>query len=91
MKNSFINSGLRNYFMVFGWFTEFSVCLLLCYVLPVGKVFNTRDLILPHFMLPAVIPCLFVFVFEEIRKWLIRHWPKDSVKYPSWFERNLMV
>jgi len=89
-KNSFLDIGLKNHVMIFGWCVEFMLCILFCYCLPLMTVFNTRDLILPHFMLPGVIPCLVVWFYDECRKYLVRNWPTDNIKYPNWFERNVM-
>ena len=89
-KNSFGDIGLRNFFMIFGWCSEFVLCLIVCYALPINYIFNTRDLILPHFMLPGIISCIICWVYDESRKYLIRNWPKDNPKYPNWFERNIM-
>ena len=83
-----MDQGLKNYFMVFGWATEFSLCLILAYVEPINTVFGTRDLILPHFMLPGVPAGILLLSYDEIRKYLIRNWPKTNVKQPNWFERN---
>ena len=87
-KISIKDQGLKNFFMVFGWATELTLCMLLAYVLPINTVFGTRDLILPHFMLPAIPAAILILTYDEVRKYLIRNWPKDSLKQPNWFERN---
>ena len=87
-KISLKDQGLRNFFMIFSWATEFVLCMVLAYVLPINTVFGTRDVILPHFMLPGVPAGIFLLFFDEIRKYLIRNYPKDSEKHPNWFERN---
>lgn len=88
-KISLKDQGLKNVLMLFGWVSEFSLCLLLGYIQPINNIFGTRDLILPHAFLPAV-PCGMMMVFwDECRKFLIRNWPTDDIKYPNWFERNV--
>jgi sodium/potassium-transporting ATPase subunit alpha len=87
-KISLKDQGLKNFFMIFGWSTEFLLCLCLAYIVPIMTVFGTRDLILPHFYLPAVFIGLLMMFYDETRKYLIRNWPTDNPKYPNWFERN---
>jgi sodium/potassium-transporting ATPase subunit alpha len=88
-KVSITQQGLKNFFMIFGWFSEFAICIGLAYILPINKVFGSRDLILPHFYLPCIPACCLMLIWDECRKFLIRHWPTDNVKYPNWFERNV--
>ena len=87
-KISLKDQGLDNLFMTFGWFTEMLLCYCLAYIIPINKVFGSRDLILPHFFLPSTLHGLMMWGFDEVRKYLIRNWPLDNIKYPNWFERN---
>ena len=87
-KISLKDQGLKNFFMTFGWVSEIALCFCLAYVLPINHVFGTRDLILPHFFLPGVPNALLMLVWDEVRKYLIRNWPTDDIKFPNWFERN---
>lgn len=87
-KISVKDQGLKNVFMIFGWLSEFCLCLFLAYLLPINHVFGTRDLILPHFILPAVPHGILLTLYDEIRKYLIRNYRKDTPKHPNWFERN---
>jgi len=88
-KISLKDQGLKNFFMIFGWATEFILCICLAYILPINTVFGTRDLILPHFFLPGVPHGLLLLAFDEIRKYFIRNWKTDNIKYPNWWERNI--
>jgi sodium/potassium-transporting ATPase subunit alpha len=88
-KISLKDQGLKNFFMIFGWISEFVVCICLAYILPINHVFGTRDLILPHFFLPGVPHGLLMLIWDEVRKYLIRNWPTDDLKFPNWFERNV--
>jgi sodium/potassium-transporting ATPase subunit alpha len=81
--------GLKNLFMVFGWASELALCFTLGYVLPINHVFGTRDLILPHFFMPAVPMGFVIVIWDETRKWFIRNWKQDDLRYPNWCERNL--
>lgn len=88
-KISLKDQGLKNYFMVFGWASEFVLCICLAYIEPINTVLGTRDLILPHFFLPAVPFGLLMLFYDELRKFLIRHYPSDDPKHANWFERNV--
>ena len=87
-KVSLKDHGMKNMFMMFGWCSEFSLCMLLAYCLPINHVFGTRDLILPHFFLPAAPHGLFILFWDECRKYLIRNWKKGDLRHANWFERN---
>lgn len=87
-KISLKDQGLRNYFMVFGWTSMFVLCMCLSYIEPINTVLGTRDLILPHFFLPAVPFGMLMLFYDECRKFLIRHYPTDNIKHANWFERN---
>lgn len=89
-KISLKDQGLKNVLMLFGWTSEFSLCLLLGYIQPINNIFGTRDLILPHAFLPGVPSGIMMVFWDECRKFLIRHWPTDDIKHPNWFERNVL-
>ena len=87
-KVSSKDHGMRNIFLLFGWCSEFALCFLLAYCLPIMHVFGTRDLILPHFFMPGVPHGVLMLFYDEVRKYLIRNWPKSDLKQQNWFERN---
>jgi sodium/potassium-transporting ATPase subunit alpha len=80
--------GLRNQFMIFAFSTEILITLLLAYSAGVNLVFGTRDCIFIHFGLQGLPYCIFMNIWDEIRKYLIRNAPRVSVNKPSWWERN---
>ena len=88
-KMSFVTQGLGNDFMILGWVVEFCLCFVLAYLRPINHVFGTRDVIFLHFGLYGLFYALMLVIYDEIRKYLIRHFPSSKNK-PNWFQRNAM-
>jgi hypothetical protein len=65
-----------NSFKLFAVMTTFVLCLLLAYIYPLMTGLNTRDLILEHFMWPAIPWTIMLMLYDEGRKALIRGFPK---------------
>lgn len=84
---SLANHGLRNTFTFFGWSTEFLLCIILCYCVPIMHVLGTRDLVLRHFFIPAIPMGFLMLIWDESRKYLARNLP-GTLKHPNWFARN---
>jgi sodium/potassium-transporting ATPase subunit alpha len=79
--------GLSNMFTYFGWATEFLLCIILSYCVPIMHVLGTRDLVLRHFFIPAIPMGFLMLIWDESRKYLARNLP-GTLKHPNWFARN---
>ena len=74
--------------------TFFHFCSFLCYVPGLGDVLGTRPIRFQHWF-PGMPFCLFIFFYDELRKYLMRTTSKkirdkDTKKmnnYPGWIER----
>lgn len=82
--------GLRNYFMIFGWFSMFLILYTLAYVTPLNTILGTRDVILQHCLIPGVPFSMMIVLMDEVRKYLIRNTKSSDPSKPNWFERNCM-
>jgi hypothetical protein len=80
---------MHNTFKLFSIMSTFALCLIIGYIYPIMKAFNTRDLILEHFMWPAAPWVVLIFIYDELRKALIRGFPRYGQKL-NWFERNVL-
>eukprot|EP01016_Furgasonia_blochmanni_P003928 TRINITY_DN11535_c0_g1_i1.p1 TRINITY_DN11535_c0_g1~~TRINITY_DN11535_c0_g1_i1.p1 ORF type:complete len:531 (-),score=133.27 TRINITY_DN11535_c0_g1_i1:120-1652(-) len=79
--------GNKNFVMIFGIASETVFTFILAYIYPIGTALGTRDVIFIHYGLAALPVSILLMVHDEIRKWLIRHWPAPKDR-PNWFERN---
>ena len=87
--------GMVNPVMNFGLLFETSLGCLLCYVPGLGDVLGTRPIRFQHWF-PGMPFCLFIFFYDEVRKYLMRSTStkvrdKDTKKMnnnPGWLERN---
>ncbi|RHY85242.1 hypothetical protein DYB37_001233, partial [Aphanomyces astaci] len=87
--------GLRNQVLMFGLGFEFLICALICYSSGFQSVFKTETIRLSHWF-PAMPFAMFLFVYDEMRKYILRSTSITTVdpqtgKYvriPGWVERN---
>eukprot|EP01017_Pseudomicrothorax_dubius_P004778 TRINITY_DN11050_c0_g1_i2.p1 TRINITY_DN11050_c0_g1~~TRINITY_DN11050_c0_g1_i2.p1 ORF type:complete len:230 (-),score=33.53 TRINITY_DN11050_c0_g1_i2:100-717(-) len=80
--------GLRNFFLIFAIFFEICLMLILAYCHPLNLVLGTRDVVWFHLGIFGFPHSIFMLVHDEIRKYLIRNFPKTDPGKPNWFERN---
>jgi sodium/potassium-transporting ATPase subunit alpha len=86
--------GMVNPVMNFGLLFETILGCFLCYVPGLGDVLGTRPIRFQHWF-PGMPFCLFIFFYDETRKYLMRTTSKkvrdkDTKKmnnYPGWLER----
>jgi hypothetical protein len=74
---------------------EFCLALILVYVPGVQFAIATRAIAIPHFMIPAGIFSVIIFLYDESRKMFVRRGmdrttgPNGTmIKYPGWIARN---
>lgn len=84
---SFFQQGMKNLVLNIGLLTEVGLCVLLCYVPFIQTAFNTRPLRFVHW-LPAIPFSLFIFTYDESRKFLIRLGDKTGNKIGVWLREN---
>lgn len=83
-KLSVFQQGLRNGFMNFGLVFETCLAILLVYTPPFNTVFGTRPIHFVHWF-PGVPWSLLIFIYDEIRKFLIRKEPNGWLdKFTYW-------
>lgn len=73
-KLSLFEQGMNNQFMNFGLLFETILGCALCYTRPFNTVFGTRPLHILHWF-PGVPWSILIFVYDEVRKLLIRRKP----------------
>eukprot|EP00028_Trichosphaerium_sp_Am-I-7-wt_P007722 CAMPEP_0168514466 /NCGR_PEP_ID=MMETSP0405-20121227/4128_1 /TAXON_ID=498012 /ORGANISM="Trichosphaerium sp, Strain Am-I-7 wt" /LENGTH=989 /DNA_ID=CAMNT_0008533601 /DNA_START=42 /DNA_END=3007 /DNA_ORIENTATION=- len=74
-KLSILQQGLfGNKVLLFGIFFETALALILVYVPFLNPVFQTRPLVFLH-LLPAIPFSILIFIYDEVRKLLIRKYP----------------
>jgi len=71
-KLSIVHQGMRNTFMNFSVIGEIAISLLLLYVPFMNLLFGTRPLEFWHFMVPAMPFAVWIFIFDEVRKYFVR-------------------
>ena len=86
----FYSQDLGNEMMILGWVIEIVLMFLLAYLRPLNHAFGTRDVIFFHFGIFGLFYACMMLVYDEIRKFLIRHFPSKHGK-PNWFERNTLL
>jgi hypothetical protein len=88
---------LDNKVMMVGVALEIIFAIFLSQIWVLIYLIGTRDNIFMHYGLPGLLFGLVQFTIDELRKWLIRNYPRDNYgdknrKYedckPNWFERN---
>jgi hypothetical protein len=93
--NSIAHQGMLNAFMNFGLVFETLLAALMCYIPVVNIGMQTRPIRATHW-LPAVPFSLWIFGYDEFRKWLMRKTTatKENTltgqveRDPGWVERN---
>lgn len=92
-SQSIITQPLSNPMMIFGWFFELLLCVLVCYLRPINVIFMSRDLNLFHFGFYGSFFSIFVLLYIETHKFLIRNWPKSKTEpnKPNWFELRTLL
>lgn len=80
---SFFQQGMKNLILNIGLMTEVALCALLCYVPFIQTAFNTRPLRFVHW-LPAVPFSIFIFTYDESRKFLVRLGDRTGNKIGVW-------
>jgi len=73
-KLSLFTQGLKNGFMNFGLVFETCLAILLVYTPPLNTIFGTRPIHFVHWF-TGVPWSLLIFIYDEIRKFLIRNEP----------------
>ncbi|KAH9116766.1 hypothetical protein AeMF1_009336 [Aphanomyces euteiches] len=89
------SQGLHNQVLMFGLGFEFLICALICYSSGFQTVFKTKTIRLNHWFI-AMPFAMFLFVYDEMRKYMIRSTSTvqvdpdsgKSVRTPGWVERN---
>ena len=90
---SIADQGMVNPLMNFGLLFETILGSMMCYFTPLGAALNTRPLRFTHWF-PGMPFCIFIFFYDETRKYLMRQTekdlPEDSTikKMGSWLKEN---
>jgi len=79
-KLSLLQQGLVNMFQNLSVLSEFGLALILCYAEFAHVVFNTRALVPWHFCVPGMPFAVYEFVFDELRKYLLRQGDPDAAR-----------
>ena len=92
-KLSISQQGMTNWFMNFGLVFETVLGAALCYIRFLALPLGTRDLQFDHFGLPALPYFIVIFVYDEVRKMIMRQARESNEKKgmldtPGWVERN---
>jgi len=74
--------------MLFGFFTEITITLVLNYIYPFNIVFSTRDLVYIHYGTPGMPFAVMMVIYDETKKYLLRNVKPVSEKKPNWIVRN---
>lgn len=84
---SFFQQGMSNLVLNIALFSEVALCAALCYIPPIQKAFGTRNLRFVHW-LPAIPFSIFIFVYDEFRKFFIRRGDAKGNKFGVWLREN---
>ncbi|PXF41383.1 Sodium/potassium-transporting ATPase subunit alpha-3 [Gracilariopsis chorda] len=84
---SFFKQGMKNWILNLGLLTEVALCALLCYVPFINTAFQTRSLRFVHW-LPAIPFSVFIFCYDELRKFGIRLGDDKGNKFGIWLRDN---
>jgi hypothetical protein len=91
---SIADQGMVNPLMNFGLLFETILGSLMCYFTPLGAALNTRPLRFTHWF-PGMPFCIFIFLYDECRKWLMRKTEKGEIdddntlkKVGAWLKEN---
>jgi len=86
-KASLIYSGLRNFTLNFGFMWIICVTIVITYAHGVNVGLNTRPLTFLHYAFPSVPFVIFISLFDEARKFLMRIMKRGQFGN-NWLERN---
>lgn len=81
---SLFQQGMRNWVLNIGLVEEVLLCAALCYIPFIQEAFGTRPLRFVHW-LPGLPFTLFIFVYDEIRKFFIRLGDRTGNRLGVWF------
>lgn len=84
---STIFAGYKNKITWAGIVVETLICVAICYIPPLHYAFGSRPLRFLHFGMAAVPFAMFLLIWDETRKYLIRNQHKEKGEQ-NWFERN---
>lgn len=84
---SLFHQGMTNWVLNVGLFTEVALVAALCYIPPIQTAFQTRNLRFVHW-LPAIPFSVFIFLYDEARKFLIRLGDRNGNKLGVWLREN---
>eukprot|EP00177_Eucheuma_denticulatum_P003015 GFKZ01005420.1.p1 GENE.GFKZ01005420.1~~GFKZ01005420.1.p1 ORF type:complete len:1174 (+),score=236.55 GFKZ01005420.1:425-3946(+) len=84
---SFFKQGMKNMVLNIGLVEEVLLCAALCYIPFIQTAFNTRPLRFVHW-LPAIPFSVFIFVYDELRKFGIRLGDRTGNKFGVWLREN---
>lgn len=84
---SLFQQGMRNMVLNIGLVEEVLLCAALCYIPFIQTAFGTRPLRLVHW-LPGLPFTLFIFVYDEIRKFFIRLGDNTGNRLGVWVREN---
>nr|CAH0110867.1 unnamed protein product [Daphnia galeata] len=83
-RNSLFQQGMRNHVLTFGLFFETAVACLLSYTPGMDNGLRMYPLKF-HWWLPAMPFAILIFVYDEIRKLIIRHHPGGWVEKETYY------
>jgi sodium/potassium-transporting ATPase subunit alpha len=83
-KNSIFQQGMKNYRMIFGIFFETALACLLAYTPGLNHGLRMYPLKF-NWWLPALPFSLAIFVYDEVRKYLIRRYPGGWVERETYY------
>jgi len=88
-RTSIFVLGFKNYYQLWGLMAETIFCILLAYIPGINDILGTRDIDFLMFGMAATPWALFMLIYDEIRKYLIRKRPKGGYREkPGWWYRN---
>ncbi|XP_064394340.1 sodium/potassium-transporting ATPase subunit alpha-3-like [Halichondria panicea] len=82
--NSIFQQGMKNYYLIFGLLSETCLAVFLAYCPVINGVFRLHGLRL-EWMCAAVGFSLMIFVYDELRKLIIRRYPGGWVEKETYF------
>lgn len=80
---SLFKQGMGNHVLNVSILSEIGICCLLSYVRPIGEVFSTEPLRFVHW-LPTIPFAIFIFTYDEVRKFMIRRGNRGNSKVGAW-------
>lgn len=83
----FSQSLWKNKVLIAGLISEILLLVLLFYIPAINKVFDTRPIKFVHW-LPAVPFSIFIFVYDELRKFGIRSGDRTGNKFGKWLRKE---